>query len=107
MKISSQGQEEDGSKPTDRNRLQDHMAKAKAKERGRATSRGRNDASRDGEDQQPTLAFPFVGSNVKNTLFHNQSVTKGQQFLAVRDKIRAWEALGADVDLLAAIQHGI
>ena len=103
MTIGSQGRVSDGSQPTDRGRLQDHKGKAKAKERGRATDRGKNDASRGGEDPQLTLALPVVGSNLQKTLLHNQSVIGGPQFLAVRSKLAAWEALGADQVLLSVI----
>ena len=67
----------------------------------------KNDASRVGEDPQPTLALPSVGSTVQNALLHNQSVAKGPQFMAVREQIRAWEALDTDQVLLSAIRHGI
>ena len=107
MTIASQGRAKGGSQPTGRGRLQDPRGKAKARARGRATDRGKNDASRGGEDPQLTLALPVVGSNLQQILLHNQSVINGPQFSAVRSKLAAWEALGADHVLLSAIRQGI
>ena len=71
MKTDSQDQDRDGFKLTDRDPLQDHKGKAKEKEMGKATSRGKSDGGPGGEGPHPALALPLVGSNVQNTLLHN------------------------------------